>query len=171
MANYKYLIIGGGMAAGAAIKGIREIDPEGATGIIGAELDPPYKRPPLTKKLWQGKPLKIVWGGMDMEGVGMHLGRRAVSLDARNKQVIDDSGDTYSFDKLLLATGGTPRRLPFEDEGVIYFRTLEDYRLLRARTEEGNDFAVIGGGFIGSELAAALAMNGKHVTLVLPGNG
>jgi NADPH-dependent 2,4-dienoyl-CoA reductase/sulfur reductase-like enzyme len=71
---------------------------------------------------------------------------------------------------LLLATGGTPRKLPFGDGGdVVYFRTLSDYRILRGKAQRGRRFAVIGGGFIGSEIAAALALNGVDVVMVLPG--
>ena len=67
-----------------------------------------------------------------------------------------------------LATGGRPRRLPFGDDQIIYFRTLSDYRRLRALTETGRRFAVIGGGFTGSEIAAALALNGKEVVMIFP---
>jgi NADPH-dependent 2,4-dienoyl-CoA reductase/sulfur reductase-like enzyme len=83
----------------------------------------------------------------------------------------DYQGDTYTYEKLLLATGGAPRRLSFGGEDVIYFRTVQDYRRLRALSEEKGHFAVIGGGFIGSEVAAALAMNGKQVTMLLPQEG
>jgi 3-phenylpropionate/trans-cinnamate dioxygenase ferredoxin reductase component len=70
----------------------------------------------------------------------------------------------------LLPTGGRPRRLAFgNDERIIYFRTLADYRRLRELTETGRRFAVIGGGFIGSEIAAALALNGKEVVMIFPG--
>jgi 3-phenylpropionate/trans-cinnamate dioxygenase ferredoxin reductase subunit len=172
MAHYKYLIVGGGMAAAAAIKGIRDVDSEGTIGVIGAEPDPPYKRPPLSKKLWQGKPMTTISTGIEDKGAELHLGRRITSLDLPNKSVLDHEGNSYTFDKLLIATGGAPRRLPFaQDDQVIYFRTLGDYNRLRALTEAGDDFVVIGGGFIGSEIAAALAMNGKHVTMVLPGKG
>ena len=81
----------------------------------------------------------------------------------------DDQGNVYTFEKLLLATGATPRRLPFDDGSIIYYRTVEDYRHLRALTEQGRRFAVIGGGFIGWEMAAALAMNGKEVVMLFPG--
>ena len=81
---------------------------------------------------------------------------------------MDDKGDVFTYQKLLLATGGRPRRLPFGDDQIIYFRTLSDYRRLRALTETGRRFAVIGGGFIGSEIAAALALNGKEVVMIFP---
>ncbi len=173
MRHYNYLIIGGGMAADAAVRGIRDIDGTGSIGLISAEPDPPYKRPPLSKKLWQGKSLDTVWSKTESRGVEMHLRHRVTSLDPRNKQVEDEQGTVYTFDKLLLATGGSPRRLPFDahdDRGVIYFRTVEDYRRLRQLADERQRFAVIGGGLIGSEVAAALAMNGKAVTLIVSGD-
>src|SRR6185312_14880405 len=88
-----------------------------------------------------------------------------------NKRVTDDQGAVYAYDKLLLATGGTPRRLPFGGDDVIYFRTLDDYERLRALAGRGRRFAVVGGGFIGSEVAAALATNGEKVVMAFPGSG
>ncbi|MGH9869063.1 MAG: NAD(P)/FAD-dependent oxidoreductase [Candidatus Polarisedimenticolia bacterium] len=171
MPKTTYLIVGGGMTADAAIHGIREHDRSGSIGVIGAEPHPPYDRPPLSKGLWKGKPEESIWRKSDAPGVTLHLGRKALSLNPREKQVTDDSGAVHAFDKLLLATGATPRRLPFGSEQVIYYRTLDDYHRLRAMTEHGRRFAVIGGGFIGSEVAAALAMNGKEVVLVFPDTG
>jgi 3-phenylpropionate/trans-cinnamate dioxygenase ferredoxin reductase subunit len=82
--------------------------------------------------------------------------------------VVDDQGTVHQFQRLLLATGGTPRRLDFGGDNIIYYRTLAHYEQLRGLTEKKNRFSVIGGGFIGSEIAAALAMNGKSVSLVIP---
>ncbi len=169
--HYTYLIVGGGMAADAAVRGIRDVDPDGVIGLIGAEPDSPYKRPPLSKKLWQGKALDTVWLKTDRLGVDFHLGRAARVLDLRQKQVVDDRGAVYNFDKLLLATGVTPRRLPFGGHRIIYYRTLHDYQRLRQETAEGQRFAVIGGGFIGSEIAAALTANGKGVVMIFPDAG
>jgi NADPH-dependent 2,4-dienoyl-CoA reductase/sulfur reductase-like enzyme len=102
----------------------------------------------------------------------LHLSRRIEHLDVEGKQAVDDAGQVYAFDKLLLATGGRPRRLPFDDGGqIIYYRTLADYRQVAKLAEEKERFAVIGGGFIGSELAAALAMNGKQVIMAFPEAG
>ena len=137
MAHYTYLIVGGGMAADAAAEGIRQVDPVGSIGVIGSEPDPPYDRPPLSKGLWKGEPLEKIWRGTESKGVVLHLGREARSLDLRNKQVVDDRSGTYTFDKLLLATGGTPRQLAFGSGRILYFRTLHDYRLLRAQCGEG----------------------------------
>ena len=169
MAHYPYLIVGGGMTADAAVRGIRELDAQTPIGVVGSEADPPYSRPPLTKGLWKGDPLESVWRKTADAGVDLHLGRSVTDLDLREKKVLDDRGTSYTFDRLLLATGGTPRRLPFGGDDVIYFRTLADYRSLRAQADAGRSFAVIGGGFIGSEIAAALAMQGCRVTLLFPG--
>ena len=171
MPNSTYLIVGGGMTADAAIHGIREGDRSGSIGVIGAEPHPPYNRPPLSKGLWKDKPLESIWRKNADPGVTFHLGRRARHLDAQNKRVTDDQGNVHTFDKLLLATGATPRRLSFGAEQIIYYRTLDDYQRLRALAEHGRRFAVIGGGFIGSEVAAALAMNGKQVVLAFPDEG
>jgi 3-phenylpropionate/trans-cinnamate dioxygenase ferredoxin reductase subunit len=106
MPHYTDLIIGGGMTADAAIGGIREVDPGGSVGLIGAETHPSYNRPPLSKGLWKGKPLDGVWRKTDRQGVSLHLGRQSESLDPQNKRITDDQGTVYTYDKLVLATGG-----------------------------------------------------------------
>jgi NADPH-dependent 2,4-dienoyl-CoA reductase/sulfur reductase-like enzyme len=156
------------MTADAAVRGIREVDPNGSIGLIGAEINPPYDRPPLSKGLWKGRPLAKIWRGTEARDVDLHLGRTAKTLEPHDQRVTDDQGVTYTFEKLLLATGGTPRRLRIDDDPTIYFRTVDDYRRMRRLSERGERFGVIGGGFIGSEIAAALAMNGKGVTMVFP---
>ena len=171
MEHYKYLIIGGGMTADAAALGIREVDPSGSIGLIGAEPDPPYDRPPLSKKLWKGKPIEIIWRGTRYKCVDLHLGRTVQALNPNDKAVTDDLVNTCSYEKLLLATGSTPRRLSFGGNDVIYYRTVQDYEHLRSLAQGKRHFAVIGGGFIGSEVAAALAMNGQHLTMVFPEDG
>ena len=168
MTHYKYLIIGGGMTADAAVRGIRQLDGEGSIGLIGEEPYPPYDRPPLSKGLWRGDSVEDIWRNIQEQGVEVHLGLRAQVLEPRNRRLTDERGEVYTFEKLLLATGGRPRRLPFGEDHIIYFRTLEDYRKLRTLAEQGRRFAVIGGGFIGSEIAAALAMNGKEVVMLFP---
>lgn len=171
MPDYKYLIIGGGMTADAAMRGIRSVDKSGRIGIISNEQHPPYDRPPLSKALWKGDPLDKVWRKTPKENVHIHLSTTAKRVDSKNKQVIDDTGAVHSFHKLLFATGGSVRRLQWNVEGIIYFRTLDDYHALRKLTDRGLCFAVIGGGFIGSEIAAALAMNNKSVTMIFPEDG
>ena len=166
MLHYRYLIIGGGMTGDAAVRGIRELDPDGTVGMIGDETDMPYARPPLTKGMWKGRPFERIWRGTDKLNVEFHLGRHATQLDPSTKLIRDDKGDEYSYDRLLLATGGTPNQLPFGKEDIIYYRTLQDYLRLRKLSEQYQNFVVIGGGFIGSEIAAALAMQGKQVTMI-----
>jgi 3-phenylpropionate/trans-cinnamate dioxygenase ferredoxin reductase subunit len=168
MATYRYLIIGGGMTGDAAVKGIRERDPEGSVVLVGEEQHPPYARPPLTKALWKGKDEDSIWRGTEELIVDLKLGRRIVLLNPDAHTATDDQGETYGYERALLATGGVPRRLPDAPEGVIYYRTLDDYRRLRGQTAGGGSAVVIGSGFIGSEIAAALAINGTKVTMVFP---
>ncbi len=170
MKHSKYLIIGGGMAADSATRGIRKIDADGSITLICDERDPPYDRPPLSKSMWKDKPLESIWRNTHERNVDVLLGKKIIALDAINKAATDENGNIYTYEKLLLATGGAVRRLPEADDSVIYFRTADDYLKLRALTEHGTDFVVIGGGFIGSEVAAALAMNGKRVTMIFPSN-
>jgi 3-phenylpropionate/trans-cinnamate dioxygenase ferredoxin reductase subunit len=170
--DYRYLIVGGGMTADAACRGIRDRDADGSIGLVGEEPDPPYSRPPLSKALWQGKDESSVWRGTSEFGVDLHLGRRVVSLDLAAHRATDDQGESYGYERLLLATGGRPRRLPGDTgDDIVYFRKLPDYRRLRTLADEGASFVVIGGGFIGSEVAAALNTAGCKVTLVVPEAG
>jgi len=160
------------MTGDAAVKGIREIDSNGTIALVGSEPHRPYKRPPLTKDLWKGKPLEKIWLKTPEDGVDLRLERTISTLDVDNKRAMDDQGTEFSYEKLLLATGGTPRTLKLEGNGageVIYYRTFDDYQRLRDLAGTAERFAVIGGGFIGSEIAAALAMNGREVVMIFPG--
>lgn len=171
MAKYDTLIIGGGMTAAAAIEGIREVNEKGTIGLLSLESHPPYNRPPLSKKLWRGKPEDSIWRALPDENLDLRLNCRAVRIDPRNKEVQTEDGETLSYNRLLLATGGTPRRLPFSPPETVYYRTLDDYHRLRSWTGKGARFGVIGGGFIGSEIAAALAMNGEQAVMIFPEDG
>ena len=169
--RYDYLIVGGGMTSAAAVQGIREVDRSGSIGLISAEPHPPYNRPPLSKALWKGEPESGIWRGTEAAGAKLHLDRRANVLDAATRQLKDDRGDTYAYRQLLLATGGAPRRLGFADDPIIYYRTYEDYRRLRALAAKPLRFVVVGGGFIGSEIAAALRLTGREVEMLVPEAG
>lgn len=171
MPDYQYLIVGGGMTADAAIRGIRQTDRSNPIGILSNEKHLPYKRPPLSKALWKEEPIEKIWLRTPKENVDIFTSRTVTKIDPKSHTAVDDLGLIYSYKKLLLATGGTVRRLPWNIDGIIYFRTLDDYYSLRELAAERKDFAVIGGGFIGSEIAAALTMNDRSVTMIFPEEG
>jgi 3-phenylpropionate/trans-cinnamate dioxygenase ferredoxin reductase subunit len=171
VAGYRYLIVGGGMTADGACKGIREHDKDGSIGLFAEEPHEPYARPPLTKGLWKGKEENSIWRGTPDLGVDIHTGRKIVSLDLDARTTTDDAGENHSYERLLLATGGTPRRFGSAPDDVIYYRTLDTYHRLRALAGNGVRVTVVGGGFIGSEIAAALALNDCTVTMVFPDAG
>lgn len=171
MPNYKYIIIGGGMTADAAVAGIREVDADGTIGIISSETNSPYNRPPLSKGLWKGKPLETIFRQASKENAEINLERSAKSIDRNNKLVTDEQGRNYTYEKLLLATGGSPRKLPFGGDDIIYFRTLDDFQNLQRLTKSKSRFAVIGGGFIGSELASVLSDQEQDVAMLFPEDG
>jgi 3-phenylpropionate/trans-cinnamate dioxygenase ferredoxin reductase subunit len=166
--SYDYLLVGGGVAADSAVAGIRERDRSGGIGLVGSEPLPPYNRPPLSKALWKGEPESLLERKASASGVDLHLGRRVTQLDMSRRLAGDDRGESYAFRKLLLATGGRARRLAGAPEGILYYRTLDDYRRLRDSAARRSPVVVIGGGFIGSEIAAALASNHVPVTLLFP---
>jgi NADPH-dependent 2,4-dienoyl-CoA reductase/sulfur reductase-like enzyme len=167
----RYLIVGSGMTAVAAARAIRERDGDATIVVVGDETDAPYKRPPLSKALWKGKPVETATYDLSEHGLDLRLGRRIVSLDLDARSAADDAGEAHGYDRVLLATGGRPRRLGSGDDDVIYFRTLEDYRRTRGLADAKKRFAVVGGGFIGSEVAAALTTNGCAVKMVFPEDG
>lgn len=170
-----YVIVGGGLAGASAVEGIRERDAKGSILLIGDEKHLPYNRPPLSKQLWFGKTrVEDIFvhdqNYYEQQGVTVLSGVRAVQLDPEGKTLALNNGDSVRFDKLLLATGVSPRKLtiPGGDlDGVCYYRTLDDYQRIQPRVAKAESALVIGGGFIGSELAAALNTN-LHVTLLFP---
>jgi 3-phenylpropionate/trans-cinnamate dioxygenase ferredoxin reductase component len=168
---YDYLIIGGGMTAEYAVRGIRSVDASRTIGIISNDTHPPYKRPPLSKALWKGEPVESIWLRAATEHAQIHTGVTATAIDRSGRSVTDDRGQQYKFRKLLLATGGRVRTLPGSADGIVYFRSFDDYERLRQIVGHKQRFVVIGGGFTGSEVAAALAMNGSKVTIMFPEKG
>ncbi|MFX1567557.1 MAG: NAD(P)/FAD-dependent oxidoreductase [Promethearchaeota archaeon] len=169
------MIIGGGMTADAAVHSIREIDVEGTIGLISNEEYAPYARPPLSKGLWTGdegiEDIDLETSNMNLE---MHFNQNVIKIDAENKKVYDNNKNEYNYQKLLIATGGTPKKLPnIEEEGIIYYRTLSDYNKLRDSVEKNERFGIIGGGFIGSEIAAGIKMYkpDAEVTMIFPESG
>lgn len=171
MAPVPYVLVGGGMTAAAAAEAIRAADPTGGITLISSDAHPPYARPPLSKALWKGEPEESIWRGTDRLAVDLRLGRTVVALDPAGKTVTLTGGEKIPYGKLLLATGGTPRRLALPTPQIIYFRTYDDYRRLRALANEKLRFLVLGGGFVGSEIAAALKLVGRDVTMLIPEQG
>ncbi|MBN2157222.1 MAG: NAD(P)/FAD-dependent oxidoreductase [Candidatus Lokiarchaeota archaeon] len=171
MLSYKYLIIGGAMTSSAAIDGIRSIDEDGSIGIISEEEYKPYERPPLTKGLWHETKLDSIFLEFNNTNIEFYLNTKATKIDAKKKNVTDNKGQQYKYTKLLLATGASPKIISKESDRVIYYRYLRDYKKLRKLTEKYSTFGIIGGGFIGSEIAAALASLGKKVTMIFPEEG
>jgi len=177
--TYKYVVVGGGVAAGSAVEGIREIDRDGPIMMLAAEKQRPYHRPPLSKQLWfKKKKVEDIFvhdfEWFAQQGVDLRFETRAAKLDTGplSQTVTDREGRTYQYEKLLLATGGYPHRLDIPGgnlPGVSYFRTLDDFLALQPQTGEGVSALVIGGGFIGSEMAAALDVNKADVTMLFPG--
>lgn len=171
MKTYKYIIIGGGMTGSAAVKGIRENDSEGTIAMFTKEAYEPYDRPPLTKGLWDKKDIDSIKRPLDQFHVDVFLETTVERILPDAKQILSAQGEEFSFEKLLLATGGDPIHLPDSPKGVIYYRTRSDYHHLQNLTEQKDHFCIIGGGFIGSELAAALTKNNKQVTMIFPEHG
>lgn len=170
--TYDYVLVGGGMGAGFATLGIREQDQEGSILIISNETHVPYERPALTKKLWiddefQEEDTKI--GAEDEENVEIVFEREVVKVSPEDQTVTLENGDVVHYGNLLLSTGGEPNTIEGpEDEDVFTFRELDDYRKLRARSGDNQEVLIVGGGYIGSELAASLSQNNTNVTMVFP---
>lgn len=170
---YDHVIVGGGMVADAAARGIRERDADATIAIISDDIDEPYTRPALSKKLWTDPDFTwddVPLGTADDTGAVVVLRTRVTALRPDAHELDTDAGDTYSYGTVLIATGGTPVALPIEGGGasdrVLTFRTAEDYRRLRALAAQADRIAVVGGGYIGSELAAALVQQGVDTVLV-----
>ena len=172
--DVKYLLIGGGIACHAAAKQIRRTDPEGSILIAGEEPLPPYDRPPLSKEVLRGErtPEDIVFDSataLAEQRIELALGVRVESLDLASKQATLSGGETISFEKALIATGGSPIRLPLPGadlEGVHYLRTASDATAIAADAQPERTAVVIGGGFIGLEVAASLTQRGVSVTVI-----
>ena len=166
----QYLVIGGGMTADAAVKALNRADPDGRTLLVSLEPQPPYKRPPLSKGLWKGEDEARADLGTVGTGADMLLGRQVEALDLNDNSVKLDDGTVISYERLLLATGARARNLPSLAgvPGVVAYRTWADYQQVKSAVGDGTRVVVIGGGFIGSEMAAALTNNGAAVTMVFP---
>ena len=174
MSDPGIVVIGAGQAGGWAAKTLRDEGFEGAVTVIGEEPYPPYERPPLSKDVLLGKEpadSSYLWpdGSFDEWGVALRTGIAATAIDRRAKTVSLSDGETLPYGKLLIATGGRVRKLPVDGaglDGVHYLRGIDDSAAIRADLGEDARLAVIGGGWIGLEVAAAGRMLGAEVTVV-----
>ncbi|TWX37332.1 NAD(P)/FAD-dependent oxidoreductase [Frigoribacterium sp. ACAM 257] len=170
--SFDHVVVGGGMTADGAAKAIREADPSATVLIVSDDVDEPYTRPALSKKLWIDPDYTESdndLGTRDASGAEIRLRTSVTAIDREARTVTTDDGRTVSWGRLLLATGGTPTRLDLpEDDRVVHFRTAADYRRLRELSGGGRRAVVVGGSYIGTELAAALVQNDTRVTLVTP---
>lgn len=177
---YDYVIVGAGMAAAKAIEGIRAEDPIGSIGVFGTDTAAPVYRPDLSKTLWvdpeaslEGSLMISGAAGSDSApdaGTQIHLGTTVASLAPDEHSITLAGGRSVRYGRLLLATGAEPRTAGLEPgDRVIYYRTVADYRRLRKLAVPGAHVVVVGGGYIGSEVAAVLTQNHVRVTLVATG--
>ncbi len=164
------IIIGAGKAGASAALALRRGGYTGALTLLGAEPHAPYDRPPLSKAaLLEPEPPAPAWvltpEQAAAQNISLRRGAEVTSISAPARRVHLADGTTLPYSKLLLATGATPRQLPGA-AGVLYLRTYEDALALRTRLAPQSHVAIIGGGFIGMELAAAARQRGAAVTLV-----
>lgn len=168
------VIAGGGLAAASAAFALRERGFAGRLTLVAEEQIPPYERPPLSKAYLRGestleqaqvRPLS----DYEAQGIDLLLGRPAVTLDPASRQLNLDDGTSLFYDALLIATGAAPRRLGLrgaDSAGVHSLRTAEDADAIREAASAARAIAVIGGGWIGSEVAASLRQLGRDVMLI-----
>lgn len=173
-AEKQIVVIGGGQAAGRAVAAMRDAGFEGTIALVGDEPHPPYERPPLSKGVLLGEQAAddTRVHGEDFyreQGIVLHLGTRADRIDRSDRRVELSTGETLAYDKLLLATGAKLRRLdvPGADlDGVCYLRSLGDCLEIQRRLAAETRVVVVGGGYIGLEVAAAARKRGCPVTVV-----
>ena len=169
-------LVGGGLAAAKAAETLRAGGYDGGLWLLGEEVHHPYDRPPLSKQLLTGSadPSTVelqqatFYTDHDIELI---TDDAAVALDRQTSTVTTRTGRQLGFDRLLLATGATPRQLPVTDqdlEGIVTLRTLDDALSLRRRLENAGHVAVVGAGWIGCEVAAAARQHDAAVTLIDP---
>lgn len=171
-----YVIVGAGVAGAGAAEALRGAGFDGRVVLVGEEHEQPYERPPLSKQLLRGEvaPGFVLLRSAEFyvtNSIELHLGDRVVHIDPRARRVEYASGAHVAYDKLLIATGGVPRRLnvPGSDlPGVYYLRTLPQALALRKAFEHHPRVLVVGGGFIGCEVAASARKIGCEVVIAGP---
>ena len=177
MNGARFVIVGGGMVAGYAVKQLVELGLKpGELAILSADTSAPYERPPLSKGFLAGKDTEesVLINPEPFyreHGIELRLGCRVAGIDATHKRLSLQTGEAFTYERLILSTGCRPRTLTVpgsELANVQYLRSLEDSRHIRQRTSELHRAAVIGGGFIAMEVASVLAHQGVETTMVMP---
>ncbi len=173
MPTVKYLLIGGGLASAEAAKQIRRVDAEGSIALVSDEALLPYNRPPLSKEYLRGEATESLEFASEADYAELRvttvLGSAVTSLDAAASTATLDNGEVYSYEQALLATGGSPVRLPVPGAdlaGVYYLRDAGDADAIGAAAKEAKRAVVVGAGFIGLETAASLRQMGLDVTVI-----
>ncbi len=168
------VIVGAGHAAGQVVVTLRQKKYNGKIVLIGEEEHYPYQRPPLSKKYLAGelaaerlyvKPASFY----DNPDIELHLGTRVARIDVAGKTVTDVDSKAYDYDALIIATGARVRKLDVPGSGLVgvhYLRNIQDVTALHEYMHEGNRLVIIGGGYIGLEVAAVAASKGLHVTVI-----
>jgi NADPH-dependent 2,4-dienoyl-CoA reductase/sulfur reductase-like enzyme len=165
-------VVGASLAGLRAVEALRGRGFDGRIVWVGAELHEPYDRPPLSKQVLRGEwgpdRIALARGGLAGLAAETHFGRRATALDLRDRAITLDDRTRVRFDGLVVATGAAPRRLRSQPalEGVFVLRTLDDAIALRDALAEGPRVVVVGGGFIGAEVAASCRQRGLAVAMV-----
>jgi 3-phenylpropionate/trans-cinnamate dioxygenase ferredoxin reductase subunit len=169
-----FVIVGAGLAGGGAATTLREEGFDGRLVLIGAEPQPPYERPPLSKEYLRGElPFEqVLFQPLDFyaeNDIETRFGVRVTRVDAAEKVVELDHGERVAYDALLVATGGQNRHIPIPGidlEGIYGLRTVTDSDRIRAEISPGRKAVVVGMGFIGLEVTAALRQSGVEVAVV-----
>jgi 3-phenylpropionate/trans-cinnamate dioxygenase ferredoxin reductase subunit len=171
-----FVIVGASLTGAKAAETLRAEGFDGRVVLIGTEEQRPYERPPLSKDYLRGETdRETVYvhpeGFYAEHDIELRLGRTAVSLNVTGSELALDDGERLRYDRLLLATGAEPRRLPIpgaELDGILYLRSVEDCDALRDRLDRGGAVVVIGAGWIGAEVAASARQRGLEVTVLDP---
>ncbi|MDH7797722.1 MULTISPECIES: FAD-dependent oxidoreductase [unclassified Beijerinckia] len=167
------VIVGGGQAGAQTAKALREHGYDGALTLIGAEKHLPYERPNLSKACLLDPsaipPIVIDAAFCQEREIELMTGRQALSIDRARRRLVLDDGSERPYDRLVLATGCAPRQMTLkglDPERIFYLRTLDDARALQPRLTRGSSMAIVGGGFIGLEVAAGAQSLGCRVTVL-----
>lgn len=171
----KYLLVGGGVASVWAAQSIRAIDTEGRVVIVGRENHPPYDKPPLSKKYISDEdvPVDDAYSKFDdfypKNNIDLIKGQEVVNINRATRTASLANGDTIRFEKLLLATGASPKQLdvPGSDlKNVFYLRTIEQSQAIHAAVHSANNVVLIGAGYLNMEVGSAALQHGKKVTFI-----